>query len=59
MEYAIITVLNGVSYGLLLFLLSSGAGLQHAGRAELRARELLHAGGVFRVPDKAARLSCR
>ena len=43
--FFIITLLNGLSYGLLLFMLQLGpdADLQHDGRAELRARQLLHA----------------
>ena len=44
-----ISLLNGVSYGLLLFMLSSGphADLQHDGRAQLRPHQLLHAGRYF------------
>ena len=44
MEFFTISMLNGLSYGLLLFMLSSGpdADLQHDGRAELRPRQLLH-----------------
>ena len=51
MEFFTISLLNGVSYGLLLFMLSLGAhaDLQHDGRAQLRARQLLHAGRLLRL----------
>ena len=47
-------LLNGVSYGLLLFMLSSGpdADLQHDGRAQLRPRVLLHDRRLLRLPDQ-------
>ena len=45
LELVTVSLLNGIVYGLLLFMLSSGshAHLQHDGRAELRARERVHA----------------
>ena len=55
LELATVSLLNGVVYGLLLFMLSQrpDADLQHDGRAQFRARERVHARRVFLATSSA------
>jgi hypothetical protein len=54
MEFVVISLLNGITYGLLLFMLSSGLTLIFSmmGILNFRPRQLLHAGRLFRLPGQ-------
>ena len=56
LEIVVFSTLNGVLYGMLLFMMASGLtlDLQHDGRAQLRPCQLLHARRLFRLRDRAA-----
>ena len=51
LEYLVVSVLNGVVHGLLLFMVSAGldADLRHDGRPQFRPRLVLHAGRLCRL----------